>query len=67
MIGGHLDEDDPNPIGILDPHLGEPPGLRSGLAHDPHASRRQAVTLGVDVPHLEPDHQRTPGGAIRAA
>jgi hypothetical protein len=30
VIGGHLDQDDPDAVGVLDPHLGQA-GLRAGL------------------------------------
>jgi hypothetical protein len=30
VIGGNLDQDDPDAVGVLDPHLGQAPGLRGG-------------------------------------
>jgi len=56
MVGGNLDEDDPNATRILDPHLDQSLRLRYWLPEDPHACRRQPVMLGMDIPRLEPDH-----------
>ena len=60
MIGGNLDEDDPNAIGILDPHFNQPPGLRYWLPEDTDACRSQPTVLRVNIPHLDPDHHRGP-------
>jgi hypothetical protein len=40
MIGGNLDQDDPDAVRILDPHLGQAPGLGLGPAQNASAGRR---------------------------
>ena len=61
VAGGDLDQDDPDAVGVLDPHLGQSPGLFGGLAQHPGPGRGQAAVLGPDVPYLQPDHDRAPG------
>jgi hypothetical protein len=61
-MGGNLDQDDPDAIGVLDPYLGQTPRLRSGLPDDRDAGRGQPSVLGVNVPGLAPDHHRVAGG-----
>ena len=61
MIGGNLDQDDPDAIGILDPHFGQPPGLGYRLSDDRDSGRGQPGVLGADVPYLDPDHHHVPG------
>jgi hypothetical protein len=63
VIGGNLDQDDLDAIGVLDPHLGQTPRLRSGLPDDRDSGRGQPSVLGVNIPDLEPDHHRAAGGA----
>ncbi len=63
MIAGDFNENDPDTVGVLDPHLGQPPGLRYRLTQNANASRSQPLTLGVHVPHLQPDHHRVPRSA----
>ena len=65
MIGRNLDQDDPDAVGVLDPHLGQAPGLRSRLPDNRDSSRSQPGMLGVDIPDLDPDHHRVPGRAGR--
>ena len=65
MIGGYFDENDPDAIGVLDPHLGQSPGLCGRFTQDVNASRSEPVVLGVNVPYLEPDHHRAPRSARR--
>ena len=65
MIGGNLDQDDPDAVGVLDPHLGQAPGLGGRLPDDRDSGRGQPGVLGVDIPHLDPDHHRAPGRAGR--
>jgi hypothetical protein len=60
MIGGNLDQDDPDAIGVLDPHLAQSPGFCGRLPDNPYSGRRQPGVLGVNVPHLDPDHYRAP-------
>lgn len=67
MIGRNLDEHDADAVRVLDPHFGQPPGFRCGLAEDTDSGRSQPVALGVNVPHLDPDHHRAPGRAGRTA
>jgi len=67
VIGRNLDEHDADAVRVLDPHFGQPPGLRCRLAEDTDSGRSQPVALSVNIPHLEPDHHRTPRRAVRAA
>src|SRR5215472_10792844 len=67
VIGGHLDQDDPDAVRVLDPHLGQSPGLGDGLAHDPNPRRAQPLVLGAHIPYLEPDHHRPRPGAGAAS
>jgi hypothetical protein len=53
------------PLGVLDPHLGQAPGLGCGPPDDGDSSRRQPGVLGADIPDLDPDHHRLPGRAGR--
>jgi hypothetical protein len=62
VIGGNLDQDDPDAIGILDPHLDQSPGPGGRLLDDRHSVRGQPGVLGADIPELGPDHRRGPGG-----
>jgi hypothetical protein len=62
VIDRNLDENDPDALRILDPHLDQSPGLGHGLSENTHAGRRQPFVLSMNVSHLEPDHQRAPGG-----
>jgi hypothetical protein len=48
VIGGNLDQDDPDAIGVLDPHLDQSPGLRCGFPEDADGGCGQP---GVDIPH----------------
>ena len=63
MIGGNLDQDDLEAIGVLDPHFGQAPGLGGGPPDDRDSGRRQPGVPGVDVPYLDPDHHRLSGRA----
>ena len=65
MIGRNLDQDDPDAVGVLDPHLGQTPGLRSRLPDNRDSSRSQPDMLGVNIPDLDPDQHRVPGRAGR--
>jgi hypothetical protein len=62
VIDRNLDENDPDAVRIVDPHLGQSPGLGHGLSENTHADRRQPFVLSTNVSHLEPDHQRARGG-----
>ena len=63
MIGGNLDQDDLDAIGVLDPHFGQAPGLRCGPPDDGDCGRGQPGVFGVDIPYLNPDHHRVSGRA----
>lgn len=39
VIGGNPGQDNPEAVGVLDPHLDQSPGLRRGLPDDPDAGR----------------------------
>jgi hypothetical protein len=65
VIGGDLDEHDTDPVRILDPHLNQTPRLGAWLLDHADAGRGQPLMLSVDIPDLDPDHQRRsrrPGG-----
>ena len=65
MISRNLDQDDPDAVRILDPHLGQAPGLRYWLPRDQDSRRGQPGLLGMDIADLDPDHHRAPGRAGR--
>ena len=60
MIGGNLDQDDADAVGVLDPHLDQAPRLCCGLPDDADSGRGQPGVLGADIPDLDPDHHRAP-------
>ena len=64
MAGGHLDQDNPDAVRILDLHFDQPPGLGNRLPHDRNAGGGQPGVLGADVPDLDPDHHRPAGRAV---
>jgi hypothetical protein len=66
VTGGNLDQDDPDAVRVLDPHLGQAPWLRYRLPHDRDSGGGQPGVLGMNVAHLDPDHHRAPGRAGRA-
>ena len=65
MIGRDFDQDDPDAIGVLDPHLSQPPGLDGRLAQNAGTGRGQPLMFCVDIPHLEPELHAVTGGAGR--
>ena len=65
MIGRNFDQDDPDAVGILDPHFGQAPGLGGRLLDDRDSGRGQPGMLGADIPYLDPDHHRAPRRAVR--
>ncbi len=67
VIGRNFDEDDADTVRILDPHLSQSPRLGYWLTQDVNAGGCQPRVLGLDIPYLEPDHQRVPGSADGAA
>ena len=64
MVGGDLNKDDPNAVGVLDPHLGQSPRLGYRLTQNAHTGPGQPFMLSVNIPHLQPDHHRPPGEAV---
>jgi hypothetical protein len=66
VIGRNLDENDPDAVRVLEPHLDQSPGLSNGGSENASASRSQPLMLSMNVPHLEPDHHRVPGRARSA-
>jgi hypothetical protein len=61
VAGGNLDQDDPDAVGILDPHLDQSPGLGDRFPDDWYSGRGQPGVFRADIPHLDPDHHRTLG------
>jgi hypothetical protein len=61
VTGGNLDQDDPDAVGVLDPHLDQAPWLRYRLAYDRDSGGGQPGVLGMNVADLDPDHHRAPG------
>ena len=59
MIGGNLHEDNPDAVGVLDPHLNQS-GAQYEHPTDRYPGRRQSGMLLQDIPHLDSDHQRAP-------
>jgi len=64
VAGRDLGQDDPDAVGVLDPHLDQAPGLRCWLAHDRDSDRGQPGVLGVNIADLNPDHHRAPGRRV---
>ena len=60
MAGGNLHQDDPDAVGVLDPHLDQSPGLEHGFPDDRHSGRGQPRMLLADVAYLDPDQHRLP-------
>jgi hypothetical protein len=56
VIGWDFDEDDLDAVGVLDPHLGQSPGLGDRLPEDAGTGRGQPLMFSVDIPHLKPEH-----------
>ena len=65
VTGRNLDQDDPEAVGVLDPHLDQAPGLRHRLPQDRDSGRGQPGMLGVNIADLDPDHHPGPGRAGR--
>jgi hypothetical protein len=63
MAGGDLDENNLYPVGVLDPHLDQSPGLGLGLLEYTDTGGGQPLMLGVDIADLDPDDQRPSGTA----
>jgi hypothetical protein len=61
VAGGNLDQNDLDAVGILDPHLGQSPGLGDRFPDDSYSGCGQPGVFRADIPHLDPDHHRTPG------
>ena len=59
VVVGNLDQRSWTPVGIGDPAFPQPPGHSVfGGSVDVDALRPQALVLGVDVGHLEPQRRR---------
>jgi hypothetical protein len=43
VIGGDFDEDDPDAVGVLDPHLSQSPGLGYRFTQNANADRSQPL------------------------
>ncbi len=67
MIGRNFHEHDAQAVRVLDPHLGQPPRFHGGRAENTDSGRRQPVMLRVQIPHLEPDRDRTANRLVRTA
>jgi hypothetical protein len=64
VTGGNLDQDDPDAAGIFGPHSGQAPGLGGWLSEGRDCGRGQPGVLGVDIPHLDPDHHYRAAGGV---
>ena len=65
MTGGNLDQDDPDAVGVLDPHLDQSPGLGQGFPGDRYSCRGQPGMLLAYIPYLDPDQHRLPRSTSR--
>jgi hypothetical protein len=61
VISRNLDQDDPDAVGIFDPHLDQAPRLGYRFPHYRDSGRSQPGVLGANVADLDPDHRRTAG------
>ncbi len=55
MAGGDFDENDPDAVGVLDPHLGQSSRLRYRITQNVNTGRSQPLMPGVNIAHLEPE------------
>src|ERR1017187_2989583 len=67
MAGGDLDENNLHPVGVLDRHLDQSPGLGLWLLQHADARGGQPRMLSSDIAALDPDHQGPSGTAGTAA
>ena len=67
MTGGNLDQDDPDAVGVLDPHLDLALWLRYWLPYDRDSGGGQPGVLGVNVADLEPEAPAVSGGSVPAS
>jgi hypothetical protein len=65
VTGRNFDQDDPDAVGVLDPHLDQAPGLGNWLPRNRDSGRGQPGMLGVNIADLDPDHHRAAGRAGR--
>jgi hypothetical protein len=49
VVGGNLDYDDPNAVGVLDPHLEQSSGLGRGFPHEGYSGCSQPGMLLADI------------------
>jgi hypothetical protein len=61
MIGRNLGQADPDPVGVLDVHLGQAPRLGCRLPYDRDSGRSEPGVLSGHIADLDPDHHRTAG------
>ena len=52
MLVWDLDKDDPDPVGVSDPHLEQSPWFAFGWTQDLDTGRLQALMLHGEIPHL---------------
>jgi len=52
VTGGNLGQDDPEAVGVLDPHLDQVPGLRHRFPHYRDSGRGQPGMPGVNIADL---------------
>src|SRR5215212_1873179 len=57
MVIGNLDQSDSNAVGVLDPHLDQPPWLQLGRLCDGHVGRRESTVLSGRITDLQPHRQ----------
>lgn len=50
VICWDFDDDDPDAVGVLDPHLDQAPGLLSWFPEDADSRSGEAIVLGPDIP-----------------
>ena len=62
VIGRNLVPDDPDAVGVLELPVDQTPGLRSRLLDNRDSSRSQPDMPGMDIPDLDRDQHRAPGG-----
>lgn len=57
MLVWNLDENDPHPVGISNPHLEQAPRLPLRRSHDLDTGRLETLVLDAEIPHLQPQGQ----------
>jgi hypothetical protein len=67
MLGGHLDEDELEPVRVAATHLEQTPRLTFGLGVDDDAALGEEPPRLGDVAHLEKDTHRLRMALLRRA